>query len=407
MPSTCTTYNSQAVLKDKIVKNSLSLKSLLILFWFVFQTNSVSAQQLSEAQIKSVYVYHFFSYVEWEHESDIDQFVIGFLGDEPGMFNELKNMAATKMVKNKPIKLIKITPSDNTQKMQMLYVCASENYNIRNIARLFSRKNILLITNQCDDKILIMINFVLSEKDKVQFQINKPSIMQEKIKLSPNVLLKGGTEVDIAELYYKMEGEVLNSKNTILQQQNALNELNKKLENQNKKIAERENQLINIQTKYNSISDSSILLSRKFETKKRELNSKEAGMALLLKNIDGFTVHLNQQKQKIQSANLEIKRKEIKILKQDKIMEEQSRQINLHQKKEVQKDKTIKNQYYINLVVLIILIFVVIILFQYFRSLKKEKKTNRLINEQNNQLIQTAGELKLAKEAAEAANKEL
>jgi len=79
----------------------------------------------------------------------------------------------------------------------------------------------------------------------------------------------------------------------------------------------------------------------------------------------------------------------------------------LHQMKEVQKDKTIKNQYYINLVVLIILIFVVIILFQYFRSLKKERKTNELINEHNNQLVKASGELKLAKEAAEAANKEL
>lgn len=232
-------------------------------------------------------------------------------------------------------------------------------------------------------------------------------MMQENLKLAPQVMLKGGTELDVAELYYKMEGEVYNSKNTILRQQNTLNELNNKLEIQNKKIGERENQLLNIQTKYNSISDSLLLLSHEFESKKDALNSKETEMASLLKSINEFTVHLNQQKEKIQSINMVIKEKENKILEQDKTMEEQSGQINLHQKKEVQQKKTIKNQYYINLIVIIILILVIIISVQYFRSLKKEKKTNKLISEQNHQLIQTASELKLAKEAAEAANKEL
>jgi len=400
-------YNSQVVLKIKTVKNFLAFKLLLIIFLSIFLTNSVYAQQLSEAQIKSVYLYHFFSYIEWEHESDIEQFAIGFLGEEPEMFDELRNMATSKKAKNKPIKVIKITPSDTAPKIQMLYICASENYNLRSIAMLFSHKNILLITNQCDDKTLIMINFVYSEKDKVQFQVNKPSIMQENLRLDPKMLLMGGTEFDVAELYYKMEKEVFNSKATILKQQNTLNELNNKLESQNKKIAERENQLIHIQAKYNDISDSLILLSNEFESKKDALNGKETEMALLLKNIKEFTVNLNQQKEKIQSINLEIKEKEKRILEQDNTMEEQSRQINLHQKKEVRQDKTIKNQHYINLMIIIVLLFVVIITFQYFISLKKEKKTNKLINEQNNQLIQTASELKLAKDGVEAVNKEL
>jgi signal transduction histidine kinase/uncharacterized coiled-coil protein SlyX len=400
------TYNSQVVLKNKTAKRILP-RLLLIIFLSIFLTNSGYAQQLSEAQIKSVYLYHFFSYVEWENEPDIDQFVIGFLGEEPEMFDELKNMAATKKAKNKPIKVVKIGLFDTAQKIQMLYVCASENNNMHNIVQLFSGKNILLITNQCDEKTLIMINFVYSEKDKVQFQINKPSIVQENLKLAPKVLLKGGTELDVAELYFKMEEEVFKSKNTILQQQNTLNELNNKLAIQNKEITKRENQLTLVQEKYNDISNSLLLLSREFETKKDALNSKEAEMASLLKSIKEFTDNLNQQKEKIQSIDLEIKEKEKIILKQDKTIQEQSRQINLHQKKEVQQEKTIKSQHYINLIIILVLIFVVIILYQYFLSSKRQKKTNKLISEQNNQLIQTASELIVAKDATEAANKEL
>lgn len=46
-------------------------------------------------------------------------------------------------------------------------------------------------------------------------------------------------------------------------------------------------------------------------------------------------------------------------------------------------------------------------MFQYFLSLRKQKKTNKFISEQNNQLVQMANELKMAKEVTEAANKEL
>lgn len=362
-------------------------------------------QQLSEQQIKAVYLYQFLSYVEWAHESELKEFVIGFMGEEPEMFDELVTMASSKQAKNKPIRIVRITRSDTARNIQMLYICASENANLRTIARLVSQKNLLLITNQCDDKTLIMINFVLSERGVVQFQINKPGIMQAKLSLAPKMLLKGGTELDIAELYYKMEREVSNSKNTIFEQQTTLNDLNARLDIQNKKLGERENQLRHVQEKYREISDSVTWLSREFESKKSALNGKEAEMAVLQNNINEVTYHLNQQKKEILAINSQIEEKKKKILEQDHALQEQSLQINLHQKKEIQQSQTIKNQYYINLIIGIILVFVVVILIQYFISLKKEKKTNKLIFEQNNKLILTASELKLAKEAAETANR--
>jgi hypothetical protein len=37
----------------------------------------------------------------------------------------------------------------------------------------------------------------------LQFQINRPNIVYEDIEISPELVLFGGTEIDVAELYRK------------------------------------------------------------------------------------------------------------------------------------------------------------------------------------------------------------
>ncbi len=220
-------------LNDFKIKFSRTIILFIISFFCI---NSIYSQKLSEAQIKSVYVYKFFSYVEWSAVLDIKQYVIGFMGNEPEMFDELTNMTKTQNVKGIPIKLIKISETENNQNINVLYIAKTDIQNIKNIIQLYNNKNTLLITNQCEDRTLVMINFVVKDKDKVQFEINKPNILFAKLSLSPNILLKGGTELDVAELYHKMEAELQNIKQTYNEQQDILKDLNKKIEIQNQLI---------------------------------------------------------------------------------------------------------------------------------------------------------------------------
>ncbi len=380
-------------------------KMILLLALFLLDTYVILCQQLTEVQVKSAYIYNFFSSIEWQKEPDLKEYVIGFYGDEPEMLDELNYLAKTKKVKGIPIKIIRISLLENKQKIHILYIAESENQNIRNIGLIYNNENTLIITNECQDRTWIMINFVMKEDEKVHFEINKPNIVYANLKLSPNILFKGGTELDVAELYHQMESEIQKLKENSKEQSIYLNELNEKIEMQNGLITEKEQQLSNIQHNFYTVSDSLLWLSQEFDLKKLMLYSKEYELEKLNKNISQYNKHLKEQKEEISEGNLEINIKEKEIQYRNLLLENQKKQIELHKNKLKQQGVTIQKQQYINIIIAIILLFVIIILIQYLRTLNKQKKTNKLISVQNDKLVITSGELKKAKEIAETANR--
>jgi len=381
------------------------VKLFLLLFIFVTHAKPAYSQQHTEVQLKSAYMYNFFSYVEWQNQNKINEYVIGFIGNEPEMFTELTYLAKTKKVKGIPIKITRISLSDAPQKLHMLYIAESENENIRNIGLVYNNENTLIITNQCPDRTWIMINYIMNKDGKIQFEINRPNIVYANLKLSPNILLKAGTELDVAKLYHEMEVELQKLKNTSQEQRIFLSELNEKIETQKSLIEEKEKQLMNIQRSFYTVSDSLNWLSQEFDLKKLMLYSKEYELEKLSRNISEYNKRLNEQKEKMIEVNFEIEKKELEIKDQNLRIKEQIEQIEVHKNRVKQQSVTIQKQYYTSIIIGIVLLFVIIILIQYLRTVKKQKQTNKLISVQNDKLVITSGELKKSKETAETANR--
>ena len=80
------------------------------------------------------------------------------------------------------------------------------------------RSNTLLITDGCTDRQSIMVNFTYSAAGQIGFELNRPNIVYEGLKLSPDIVRMGGTELDIAELYHEMESALQKTKETVDQQ---------------------------------------------------------------------------------------------------------------------------------------------------------------------------------------------
>jgi len=389
----------------KLIKNILFSLCLISMFYCFFPKNSTFAQELSEIQVKCAYLLNFPKYIQWEEEYKLTQFVIGFYGDEPTMYEELTNLSKNKKIKERPIKIIKVLPLNNAQNIQILYISKNEIKNIRKIASIYSHNNTLIITNDCDDRSLIMINFITTEEGIIRFEVNKPNIVFEKLKISGKILLLGGTELDLAELYRNMEDELYTSKNTIKEQQGILDEMYNKIEIQNHLISERETQLSFIQEKYSGISDSMQGLAEEFVSKKNLLNSKEQELEVLNSKIFVYNKRLNQQQEKIKESDEEIEIKEKNIHYQSKRLEEQIKQLNRHKRNEEEQVANNQKQYFINILIAIVFIGLLIVLSLYFITYNKQKKTNKLISQQNIKLIMTSGELIKTKNAAETANR--
>jgi len=164
---------------------------------------------------------------------------------------------------------------------------------VDNALALMRGKGVLVITENSPNLHNVMINIV-EDTNQLTFQINRPNITFEKIKVNPELILFGGTELDVAQLYRETElsmqrlrqqndnslRQLATKREEIKKQAVALTAQKKEVANQKKEVrrllgrtivlsedlSHKEEALI---TKQTELNDS----SRKLDESRRELES--------------------------------------------------------------------------------------------------------------------------------------
>jgi PAS domain S-box-containing protein len=188
-----------------LLKKILTFLTILhIAVW----SNTLYAQSASKEAIKAEMTVRFVNHVFWKDEKNINSFRIGFLGTEPAYFENLKKAIANRLVRNKPLVLVPVSDSESSLDFQVLIVAAKTKAPFSDIALKVRETNTLVVSDQNEDQIHTMINFVHSEHNTLSFEINRSNILLEDLSISDDILLIGGTELDIAHLYRKLEMEL-------------------------------------------------------------------------------------------------------------------------------------------------------------------------------------------------------
>ena len=115
-----------------------------------------------------------------------------------------------------------IVPRNN----QVVYLSASHEKSLHQLASDFRRTNTLLISNMAQDRHNMMINF-LNVTDKSQrFEVNRANMLVEKLFIDKELLLLGGREIDVAELFRESEQALQQIKQELLQNEQQLKATN-------------------------------------------------------------------------------------------------------------------------------------------------------------------------------------
>jgi len=228
-----------------------------------FQTDS-AAQEYSDTEVKTMFIYQFASNIRWKNEKKLRYFKIAVYVPEKKLLPDLYKLTQNKTFRGKPVKILH---SNNFKELlksnpQIIYVNESRNYELNLLLNRIKGKSILLITDNSIQKKLIMINFIYSSEKTIGFEINKKIITDHNLKILPKLLLLGGNELDIIELYKKQEiilnrekEKVDNLKKELAKQKGIVNKLNIEIK---KKLIQLENQKKEI-----------IILSDKIDTQKK------------------------------------------------------------------------------------------------------------------------------------------
>ncbi|MCK9616876.1 MAG: YfiR/HmsC family protein [Lentimicrobiaceae bacterium] len=331
---------------------------------------NIWAQQIQRPVAISAYIYNFVKNVRWQNEEAIKEFHFLVIGDDKNVFRELQKLSKSKTIRDKPIIVSYSSKSDNIENVQLIFVTKSKEKKLVEIFDKIEGKNILLVTDNYQDKGLIMINFFDSEKGTLQFEINKANIINQHISIMPDMILLGGTEVDVMALYYEGQQSLRSLQKHSENLENNLSHLESIIATNTKEIREQKDSL-NRQTQ--QIKEQ----QKTYYNQTQLLNNSEKELVIQTQKITEQKTILDAQFHELEKQKADLKKGNKLFLDQEKKINRQKSEILLQSKILKGQGTTIHRQQNLVFLLSIITILVAVLVFSIYRGYKTKQQLNK------------------------------
>lgn len=358
------------------MKQLIRIISILFIF-YIQQSTPVAAKQLQRPVAVSAYIYNFAKNMEWQNEASLKEFNFLVIGQDEKIIQEMRNLAKSKTIREKPIRIITSEVLTDINNVQLIYLLKGNEESLIKIFDRIEGKNILLVTDGYQDKKLIMINFFDSENGTLQFEINKANILNQHLRIMQDMILLGGTEIDVATLYREGQQSLRslqkhsdNLEKNLSQLEASLKQLEKTIALRNKELQDSKDSLkrqsFKIQEQQKILDSQSAKLKQSEQElagQMLKIQEQQKIFALQTKNLESQKAEFEKGNNLLQDQKEDINRQKDEITAQTKILEEQGTKIHKQQ----------------NLVYLlaIIILLVIVLVFSIYRGYKSKQKLNR------------------------------
>lgn len=360
------------------------------------------AQNYSDDQIKAAYIYKFLINIEWPNEDQLDEFKICVLGNDTDVDKYLQSLSGSKKLRDIDIKIYTVDNINDLLALspQAVYITPDNSINIKKLYYEVLTSPVLLITDNATQLLYVMLNFTVSSDNKIAFDLNTKNIENQGLTILPKLLVLGGTELQLRELYHLKEQELQDERIRVQEMEIKLSKQQLLIDSQLVEI-QKQNKLIEIRKKaIDSLQNQiyvqkSILDGQNANLEELQLNIKMQ-QSLLSKSI--FEMKLQKDSIKLQKDLIADQQAEIdeKLSKLDELnVEISQRETKIaNQKNQLNNlQGTVDNQkMYLSFLVIILALVVFIIIYIY-RSLRQKKNLNDNLMQKNNEVESQSEEL--------------
>jgi len=376
------------------------IKIIVSLFFWVIISQTLVAQ-INRIEITGAYIYNFAKHTTWPNEKEFEKFNICLMSENPELIKEFKHMAEKQKVKGKAISLM-VTgkPGEHIPGAQLVFVAADKSEYYLEVFDMIEHKPIMLVGNNIENKRVVILNLYDTKDKKLLFEINKVNIYNQELKISDEILLMGGTEIDVVELYLQSQETLREMDKEMTEHQKLLDILDKKtntqkafIENQNQTIEkhtkERESLLTEINTLYADLNKQKEVLRKEHQaliSLHDSLNESKLLLAGQDIEIETRKEILNQQKTDIDEMNKTLAKKDQILGLQDKTISRQRLMV-----------------YLFGAIIFLIVIPVLVL----YNANKYRKKKNALLQKQKEEINENYEEIKNFNEQLNEKNTEL
>ncbi len=366
------------------------LKVIVVSGILLFSQTAISFQHYVSDRIKAAYVFNFIKYVEWPNEQHTVNFTIGFYGKDQAYYEVLKQMQGMK-VRHFSINVIKITSFEQTQKLHLVVLDKSQSKHIKKIAKLLNGQAVLLVSDNAADKRYTMLNFINTDENRLAFELNRYQMLNAKLKVLPDILVLGGTELEIANVLKEMNKTITDSLQQIQDQSSKLEQLKGNITRREKQLTLQQNQLqtqqnkLELQYKKSAVQQETLnLQSHQLKSQHDELEQSKNSFQAMQNNysqvkneLDVSQVQLLSNIDSLASLKNEIQQKEHAISTlEEKINERKILLLNSERQLATQSG-VIQTQYIVLIVSGVVSFAILIILIVIYKSKKIQHKVNQ------------------------------
>ncbi len=208
---------------------TVTLSAFLTLSSASYAQNTETAVQLDE--LKGVFILKFFQYLYWP-EDQAKAFHIGILGDESTLTSNIQRAAKTIVVRNRKFVVHQYNHPKliEPKKIHMLYIGKEYLDRLPEIARSVRKTNTVLVTFESQTRRDVMLNLKVLDSSRMSFEVNRSNLIYEGIKLDNEILLLGGSELDVAELFRELEDSLFLAKTELDSRTESLKNIEKEFE---------------------------------------------------------------------------------------------------------------------------------------------------------------------------------
>lgn len=299
-----------------IMKIFKAFKKKLILFVLCLSSLFTRAQ-ISQSEVKAALILHFCENVTWQNELP-DTLRIGCFVKDNELYNFLKPAEQNIEIQKRKLKIQKLKNLSNIQGLHSIYYDGNRPDELMELFNYAKNNNILLITDNITDELFVLISFI-DKPEKVEFKVNMPNLNLSGFAIKPNLLLNGGSVVDINLAYKNFEERIQNSKRDLdkyekelLISQNQIKQKDSLLEEKEKQQNEYINNIDKLQIQSDQLKKILNTEREQIEVQQNELKKSYHILDTLKNNIEQKEKEYNKAK-----TNLELLEKEAENLKSE------------------------------------------------------------------------------------------
>ena len=270
-------------------------------------------------QMKSALLLKLYDYFAWPGDKAVPDFSLALVGKDPELFAELRRAATRFPVRGRPLRIARPAVIGELAGYHLVYVAADSPWSLEAVAAATRKTGTLLVSDGSLAHKDIMVN-ILTDAEGIRFEVNRINIVFDGLVMDSEIMLLGGTELELARLFRENEYALQQLKASLVDKELEVDSLQQERQRQNRHLAQlkTEQAMLNRQLTRDRqrLTEQGLLIDRQrtslstlqqqLADKQQHLSETEQQLADRKGKLDGQLALLADNEQRIQALTRDI-----------------------------------------------------------------------------------------------------